>query len=510
MDSNYDCIVIGAGNGGLIAALNFAKRGKKVLVLEKNKKPGGVATSFIRGRFEFEASLHALGEYGTDASPGDVYKLFEKLGILDKIDFVTVPEAFHVYSMDENVDYKFPFGIVEFIEQMEEYVPKSYESLKKFFFLAEECKEALSYIEENKDYIDANYLKKNFPDFLKVSVHTVDKVLDSLKMPKKAQNILMTYWTYLGSPASKLSFVHYASMFFSYIAKGVQIPYKRSGQISLVLAEEIEKLGGKIKYFSSVKEILFKDKKIAGVLLHNGDIYETKHIIANVSPTTVYGKMLPQPIVPKEALGLTNSRILGARGFSIFLGLNQSAKDLGLEDYSYFIYESLDSDKEYQNMSSIKNSSSVVYVLNNAIPSASPKGTTIVEFKSLFTSDVFSKNITEKNYFDKKSEIAENMIDAFERTTGIVIKPYIEEIEIATPVTFARYGGYPDGDVYGYKATGMDNLLPRMVGMDSENFIPNLRFCGGFDVKLSGFSASYLSGDLAARLTLKDMKGEEE
>ena len=56
----------------------------------------------------------------------------------------------------------------------------------------------------------------------------------------------------------------------------------------------------------------------------------------------------------------------------------------------------------------------------------------------------------------------------------------------------------------------MDNLLPRMVGMENENFIPNLRFCGGFGVKLSGYSASYLSGDLAARFTLKDMKGEEE
>ena len=48
--------------------------------------------------------------------------------------------------------------------------------------------------------------------------------------------------------------------------------------------------------------------------------------------------------------------------------------------------------------------------------------------------------------------------------------------------------------------------------MKNENYIPNLRFCGGFDVKLSGFGSTYLSGDLTAQLTLEDMEkeGEEE
>lgn len=509
MENKYDVIVIGAGNAGLVSALDLVKSEKEVLVLESGNTPGGFATSFTRGRFEFEVSLHELLEYGTKENPGRVYKLFERLGIADKLDFVTIPEAFHVYGRDENVQYKMPFGVTEFIEEMERLVPKSSLSIKKFFILAREVKDALNYLEQNRGYIDQNELKKKYPNFLKVSTHNVDKVLSSLKMPKKAQEILTTYWIYFGSQTSRLSFVHFASMLFSYLSLGAQIPYKKSHQISLVLAEEIEKLGGEIKYLSTVKEILFKEKKIVGVRLTNGEIYEAKHIIANISPTFVYGNMLPTLMVPKEAAKLTNSRVLGTRGFSIYLGLNQSAKDLGLEDYSYFIYESLDSNKEFQNMSSIKNSSSVAIVLNNAIPTCSPKGTTIMQFTSYFMGDVFSRNVTEKNYFDMKNKIAENIIDAFENTTGIAIRSYIEEIEIATPITFARYGGHPDGVIYGYKATGMDNLLPRMIQMDEENYIPNLRFCGGFDVQLSGYNSTYLSGDLTARLTLKDMKGEE-
>lgn len=510
MDGKYDVIVIGAGNAGLVSALDLVKSGKKVLVLESNNAPGGFATSFTRGRFEFETSLQGLCEYGTKENPGKVYKLFEKLGIREKLDFVTIPNAFHVYSMNENVDYKMPFGIVEFTEKMEEYVPGSYEAMKKFFALAEEVEEALTYLEENRGYIDQNYVKKNFVDFLKVSTHSVDKVLNALKMPKKSQEILTTCWVNLGSPTSKLSFVHFASMVYSYITKGVQIPLKKSYQISLVLADEIEKLGGEIKYLCQVKEILFKDKKVAGVLLKNGNIYEANHIISNASPTMVYGNLVPKQMVPKEAMKLTNSRVLGARGFAIYLGLNQSAKDLGLEDYNYYLFENMNSDKEYQNRSSIKACGSVATVLNHAIPSCSPKGTTIMQFTSLFMGDVFSKNVTEKNYFDMKSKIAENIINAFENTTGISIKPYIEEIEIATPVTFARYTGHPDGVIYGYKATGMDNLLPRMFCLDQENYIPHLRFCGGFAIYLAGYHATYLSGDLVAKLTLKDMKGAEE
>src|SRR5207302_1272549 len=40
LDSAWDVIVIGAGAAGLMAALRAAERGRRVLILEKNKKPG--------------------------------------------------------------------------------------------------------------------------------------------------------------------------------------------------------------------------------------------------------------------------------------------------------------------------------------------------------------------------------------------------------------------------------------------------------------------------------------
>ena len=66
MKKNYDVIVIGAGNGGLSAALTVLTKGKTCLVLEKHNIPGGFATSFVRGRFEFEASLHQFNGIGVE------------------------------------------------------------------------------------------------------------------------------------------------------------------------------------------------------------------------------------------------------------------------------------------------------------------------------------------------------------------------------------------------------------------------------------------------------------
>lgn len=97
----------------------------------------------MRGRFEFEASLHELCDFGTPGNSGNLYALFEELGVLDKIEFVTVPEAYRAITLDTGEDYTMPFGVQNFIDKMESYVPGSRESTTTFFALADECRRAM-------------------------------------------------------------------------------------------------------------------------------------------------------------------------------------------------------------------------------------------------------------------------------------------------------------------------------------------------------------------------------
>ncbi|MDB2315211.1 FAD-dependent oxidoreductase [Flavobacteriaceae bacterium] len=63
-----NAVVIGAGIGGIAAALRLSKKGYKVTVFEANDYPGGKLSAFSLGDYRFDAgpSLFTMPQYVTE------------------------------------------------------------------------------------------------------------------------------------------------------------------------------------------------------------------------------------------------------------------------------------------------------------------------------------------------------------------------------------------------------------------------------------------------------------
>ena len=140
----YDMVVVGAGNAGMSAALQCQLFGLKTLLIEQHNLPGGAATSFVRGRFEIEPSLHELCDYGPEDNLGDVRNILEVYGV--KLKWYECKDCFRViskYSDGSPMDVTMPAGIDNFISnvvkldgELCQKEKTNYESWQKAFGLA--------------------------------------------------------------------------------------------------------------------------------------------------------------------------------------------------------------------------------------------------------------------------------------------------------------------------------------------------------------------------------------
>lgn len=505
--ATYDVIVVGAGNGGLAAAATAAKKGLKTLLIERHNLPGGAATSFTRGRFEFEPSLHELASYGPKAHPGKIRELFDWLDL--KVQFHAVPDVYRVIKTGAGgFDAKMPTGRQAFIDQLEQLVPGSRASVSTFFDIASEGLMALQDIQAAPDQLDWTALDAKYPHFLQYGTQPYQQVLDTLDIPKKAQEILMAYWCYMGIPGDEFEFAYFATMLVGYVLIDAYVPTDRSHEISTALVQVVLDHGGDAWFNTEVTALTMTQNRVTGVQIGSQTI-TAKQVICDVIPHVVYQKMLPASVVPKQALQLANAREIGTSGFLVYLGLNRSPEALGIEDYSVFMSDTADSRQQFEEMKDRNhNGFTIMNCLNKAVPNCSPAGTSILYATKLYRNGAWD-DVTPEQYEQVKNQVAQEVITQYEQTTGIQIQDAIEEIEIAAPATFAHYLRSPGGEIYGYYGQPWDQLLGRTAAFKAEDEpIPGLHFCGGAGFLLDGYSSAYQSGYVAAKIVSDEIAKE--
>ncbi|MFA6829824.1 MAG: NAD(P)/FAD-dependent oxidoreductase [Bacilli bacterium] len=503
---HYDAVVIGGALSGMACALTLAKKGKSVLILERHNLPGGIATSFVRGGVEMEATLHEMMSIGPEDQPLKIRTFFNDFGI--KINWLRVPEAYRISVPKENIDITLHAGLEKMAKEIDAKYPGTYSEVLRLMKLCDTVYNSVNVLSVHPMSKPMMLLKHN--EFVKTCGYSAKEVMDTFNLPQEVKDILSAYWIYVGNPLSSLPFTIYAVLMADYFGGGSYVCSEFSHEMSVKMAEKCLEMGVQIEYLQTVEKILVKNGKVIGVRTKRGDVINTEYVSCSAYPNTCYSRMIePKSEVPEAAYRSVNARKISVTCFSVVLLLDKSPEELNIHDYSVFSSETdMNLDKMWESM---KTQGPYDYLtticLNYANPDCTPKGMTSLSITTLPLPEGFL-NVKADDYFSMKRRIAKGMIDTISKQLGVNLLDHVLEVEIESPMTISHYAGAYQGGIYGYQHNMDDHIVARLQMSEEENYIHGLAFSGAHAISGNGMSPVITNGRKAAK-TLLEMMSED-
>ncbi len=458
---DVDVVVIGAGNAGLTAAVRLAQAGATTLLLEQHNIPGGCATSFRRGRFEFEVALHQLSGLGTEDHPFQVRQLLGDLGVLDRLEFVHEPDLYRV-SITDLVDVTLPADRAGVVEALAAVHPAERGAVERFLELVH----AITY-----EWIVFTYgggstgspdeARKKYPIYTRYALRSLRDVLDELFVNQTLKTVLAAYWSYLGQTPAHLAFIDFAVVFEMYLEYKPAHIKGGSQAMSNALVERFEQLGGRVRFTCAADTILTDDGTVVGVHTTDGDTIGCRAVVSNASTPVTYGRLLDIGVPAAVRRDLASRRI-GVSGCIVYLGLDATPRELGITTSTTFSLAGFDHDLLGPSRAEMGDPRAVAltcYSLED--PSFSPPGTTHMAVMDLHYSEPWTR-LSPPDYLSAKFAYGNKLVDVAERTFP-GLRDTIEEAEVATPLTLMRYLRHPGGAIYGFDQTPSDSTMFRPV-----------------------------------------------
>ena len=498
---DFDAIIIGSGLGGLSAATALSVAGKRVLVVERHNVPGGYATSFLRGRFEFDASLHELSGVGTPENRGPLWGLLESYGMTSKVAFVPIPDFYR--CMFPGLDITLPAGRRNFEELLCSEFPGDAEGIKDFSaIIFDFAREAFSVELSGKKPGELD--PSEFPTVMKYGNRTVADVLYPAVANKKARMVLSMLCNYLGQIPSRGGFAPYAMGVSTFLNFGPVHIKGKSQALSQAFADTIEENGGEVWLNNGAAGIITSEGRVRGVVTEDGTRLNSPHVICNVNPFVACLELIGKDRVPDWYLKRLGAWSPGVGTFNVFLGLNRPYSYFGLsshETFAGFDYYDWDGEDQKMRTKAVFSPSGLgITAYNVADESFSPPGTTAVAITFGAYGEPWRK-LTPTEYVEAKDRMAEKVVAAAE-TLAPGLRNHIEVMEVATPLTNLHYSGNPGGSFAGYAEGRQPSRLTRLP---SHGPLEGLFFASAWVGMGGGFLPSILGGRFAANAVLEDM-----
>ncbi|XP_063997247.1 all-trans-retinol 13,14-reductase isoform X2 [Pogoniulus pusillus] len=480
--AELDAIVIGSGIGGLAAATLLAKVGKRVLVLEQHGKLGGCCHTFTEKGFEFDTGIHYLGQMH-EGSPART--LLDQL-TEGQLQWARLPAAHDAVVLGEPGAgariVRIHSGQQEYFRTLKEQFPAEGAAIDEFERLVKSVDKgmvllgllkmvprALALLLCRSGLLPWLFL------FCRLASRSVKEVVEGLTADPELRAVFSYLFPTYGVVPSKASFTMHGIL-VNHFLDGAWYPRGGSGEIAFHLIPVIRKSGGNVLGRAPVEKILLDSQgRACGVSVKKGqellNIF-APIVISDAGVFNTYQRLLPAKAQALPEIQAQLGRAVhGEGGFSIFIGVNGSKEELGLEPINYFVYPGSDLDELAGSYlaSSREEAAKRIPLLFVTCPSAKdPTWEQRYPGKSTLVMITFTKYEWFEEWKDKQvhkrgedyEELKKTFVDS---VLSIVFKLYpriegrIEYLSSGTPLTNQHYIASPRGEFY-----GLDHSIQRL------------------------------------------------
>lgn len=500
MDKKYDAIIIGGGIAGLSSAAYLAKAGKKVAVFEQHKIPGGYYTSFTRKGVIFDISAHWT------ASPDKANDTLKELNVRP-LKFTQHEPVGHYVGPVEGSDIILTMDREKFENSILKIYPRvNKDSLNKLVEESLEIEKELGQVPSQSPELMSIFSKVlmgiqipfKMRKILKYSKMPAEKFLESLFPGEELKGLRVSLFSI--APIKDISAIGMLA-FIGFALKGrAYAPHGGAQKIADAFEEAVLTNGGNIFYSSPVKRIKIEDKKVRGVVLEDGNEFESENVVSAIDARTTFYKLMDPGLMPPKFKEKMDTTVVSDTYFIVSIAADIDPSEYGFDGSDVFINSSVDIGQAMTPNDPEQSSFHLNFPkYRSEGADHNVHGIQIVfpvtfDFENYWRAGPELKRGEEYNKF--KKEFASRLIKRVEEYIPELSR-HILYLDIATPITMHRYTCNHHGAAVGWSYTDLKQWKQR------NSFIKGL-YQAGHWVGPSGVPSVIYSGKNAAKLILRD------
>lgn len=509
----WDTIIIGAGAGGLAAAICLSRAGQKVLVLEQHDVPGGWCHSFYLEGHRFTPGVHYVGLLNDGEATSDLYR---GLGIANELVFFRMnPDGYeHCWLGEERFD--FPNNFDHLVERLQKKFPKERKRIKKYLDIVRKVSVEVQLIPYIKGWqkLFLPYITRHMG---KYALFTLQRVIDwHIKDPLLKRILNIQCGDHALAP-NKVSFLMHSGLMTHYFSGGFY-PMGGGGALIKSMTNTIKRQDGEVWTQNGVKQILLEGsakKKAIGVELQDGRKLFADRIVSNADPDITYKQLIGEQYLSRRLLKKLNKTKYSCTSLMLFLTVDMDLRKAGMDSGNVWMMPNRNMNGFYEEMmqSDVTKGDAFegMFISFTSLkdPSSYDGKFHTIEAITLVDYNPFEKfkneeELRSNEYLDFKDLLTKKMLNGLEKVIPN-ISNHIVQMELGTPITNEYYVNTTRGSIYGTEKT-LWNIGPFAFKNKSE--IENLYLCGSSILSHGVAGASHSGVDTAAQIlgcTPKDL-----